>query len=393
MSSSDKAVADSFPHPDLGPVDTLSFPILKEIEEKLLQNCASVPSTLGGGNHGHSGLLLPDTTYFRETTHHYVRPPFPGVVPAIPQGTNALAERNLRADHASELKEFQTVTAVENAIRNFFTSTIPDQYLEPLKQSITGISAVPIRTILATLYKNHGKLNSNDLAVARKSALEPWDVTQPVQVMLNRIKKSADILDFAEEPYSEKQMIRIAYDAVLKAGIFSKSLKDWRRKPAVDKTWPNFKTFLAEEYNDYLEDESAEDGNPYRASNAANDEIMSALQHIMANMTSYQENITTLNSANAVLKSSNTSLESSLLSLSEKVKALTSKVQILEGNKNPSDTRSFPRNQKRKKYCYTCGSQFHHFSSNCPIAPPGHKKEATWKLKLGGSEADHTQQE
>ena len=77
MTSTVKAVADSFPHQSIGPVDTLSFPVLKEFEEKLLQNCASLPSTLGGGNHGHSGLLIPDATYYRETTHHYVRPPFP----------------------------------------------------------------------------------------------------------------------------------------------------------------------------------------------------------------------------------------------------------------------------------------------------------------------------
>jgi hypothetical protein len=198
MTTSDKVAMDNFPHPTLDAVDTLSFPILKSIEDKLLQNCASVPSTLGGGKHGHSGLLIPDEIYYRETSHHYVRPLFPGVVPIIPAGTNAMQERTIRANHQSDLKEFTTVNAIENAIRKIFTTIIPDQFLEPLKQPLTGLSTIPIQQILATLYATNGKLNSNDLEIARKSALEPWDVTQPVQVILNNIKKSADILALAE---------------------------------------------------------------------------------------------------------------------------------------------------------------------------------------------------
>ena len=84
-----------------------------------------------------------------------------------------------------------------------------------------------------------------------------------VQMMLSRIKKSTDLLDSAEEPYSDKQMVCIAYDAVLKTGVFSKFLKEWRQKEATDKTWANFKKYTADEYNDYLGDESAEDRNPY----------------------------------------------------------------------------------------------------------------------------------
>ena len=85
----------------------------------------------------------------------------------------------------------------------------------------------------------------------------------PVQMMLNRIKKSANLLDDTKEPYSDKQMVRIPYDAVLKMEVFSKSLKEWRRKAAADKTWTNFKKYMTDEYNVYLEDESVEDGNPY----------------------------------------------------------------------------------------------------------------------------------
>ena len=172
-------------------------------------------------------------------------------------------------------------------------------------------------------------------------------------------------------------------------------MKDWRRKPDVDKTWVNLKTFLAEEYNDYLEDEVAEENNPFRASNVMYDDTMEALQNLMMNMTTYQDNLTSLSEANALLTSSNSTLETSvktlqnqMLALQREVKALTNKFSNPDRS-GSSSTPTPPAN--RKKYCYTCGVQTHHFSNGCPIAPSGHKKNATWKNRMGGSNVDHTE--
>ena len=167
------SISDNFPFPSIETFDTkLSYPLLKTFQDKLLQNVASVPSPLGGANHGHSGLLLPDAEYFRETGHHFVRPVFPGAVPLIPHGTAALPERNIRADHLAALQRFQTANAVENAIRKIINHAIPDDFLEPLKQPITGLSNAGIDTIMAYLFKTNRKLSSHDLKETRKIAKE-----------------------------------------------------------------------------------------------------------------------------------------------------------------------------------------------------------------------------
>ena len=100
----------------------------------------------------------------------------------------------------------------------------------------------------------------------------------------------------------------------------------------MDKTWDNLKTFLAKEYNDYLEDEAAEENNPFRALNVMCDDTMEALQNLMMNMTTYQDNLTSLSEANALLTSSTSTLESSvktlqtqMLALQREMKALTNK--------------------------------------------------------------------
>jgi hypothetical protein len=153
----------------------------------------------------------------------------------------------------------------------------------------------------------------------------------------------------------------------------------------------NFKIFLADEYIDYLEDESAEN-NPFQAGNVAHDETMTALQNIMENMAQYQENITTLNSANALLTSTTNSFQTNIKTLTEQIRLLNSKIPALENGRTPitSPSPASTSLRRRKKYCYTCGNQYHHFSSSCPISPVGHKKEAHWKNKMGGSQVDHT---
>ena len=168
------------------------------------------------------------------------------------------------------------------------------------------------------------------------------------------------------------------------------------QKTAVDKTWLNLKKFLADEYTDYLEDNAAEENNPFRASNAVYDETMQALQTIMENMQNNQANMTTLSEANANLVTRNDSLLDAIKTLQNQVQLLITKVQSLEtggtggGGGQPRDSRP---PSKRKKYCYTCGIQFHHFSNGCPIRPSGHQLKATWKNRMGGSDADHTKNE
>ena len=75
---------DAFPHPSIAPLeDKPTYVNLLRFREQLIENAASVPSLLKGGSHGHSGLILPDATYFRDTGHHFILPVFPGVIPVV----------------------------------------------------------------------------------------------------------------------------------------------------------------------------------------------------------------------------------------------------------------------------------------------------------------------
>ena len=110
---------DAFPHPVIAPLESKpTYLNLLRFREQLIENAASVPSPLGGCSHGHSGLILSDATYYRDTGHHFVRPVFLGVIPVVPATATAAAGRAIRDIHASDLRVFTSCTAVENATRN-----------------------------------------------------------------------------------------------------------------------------------------------------------------------------------------------------------------------------------------------------------------------------------
>ena len=59
---------------------------LQALSKQVKANAASVPSTLGGGNHGHLGLVTDATTYGRVSQIAYVRPVLPAALTAATQG-------------------------------------------------------------------------------------------------------------------------------------------------------------------------------------------------------------------------------------------------------------------------------------------------------------------
>src|SRR5687767_9833074 len=69
-----------------------TFDSLKIIQDKLKANASSVPSTLGGGMHGHLGLLLTDTQYATVSATLFVKPVNPGLFNPPATGTAAQIE-------------------------------------------------------------------------------------------------------------------------------------------------------------------------------------------------------------------------------------------------------------------------------------------------------------
>jgi hypothetical protein len=49
--------------------------------------------------------------------------------------------------------------------------------------------------------------------------------------------------------FTPGQSLQMVYNAVSTSGFSNEVCKEWRKKPALDKTWTNFKHFFAAEYH------------------------------------------------------------------------------------------------------------------------------------------------
>ena len=96
MTSSVPSVEDftnTFPTQVTPIVGKPTYATLKTLKDQLKANATSVPTTLGGGNHGYVGLILSPATYATISPTAFIEPTYPGQHPAIPGGS-AIIQRH-----------------------------------------------------------------------------------------------------------------------------------------------------------------------------------------------------------------------------------------------------------------------------------------------------------
>ena len=83
----------------------IDYPQLKTLKDHLKANASRVTSELGGGAHGHLGLVLLPAEYLTVSATPYNRPGHPGPL-VIPQGTTQHASAVLQDQHKKHLYYF-----------------------------------------------------------------------------------------------------------------------------------------------------------------------------------------------------------------------------------------------------------------------------------------------
>ena len=108
--------ATHFPYKDLTPIrGEPNADSLLNLTNELKANSRSVLSNLGGGDHGHLGLVMSAADYATISNTPFVKPDHPGPL-IIPPNTTNHRTNTLRAQHAEELRVFREVQGVEQAL-------------------------------------------------------------------------------------------------------------------------------------------------------------------------------------------------------------------------------------------------------------------------------------
>jgi hypothetical protein len=93
---------------------------LTTLEKELIAIAASIPSMLGGRNHGHAGVIAEPAKYLLMTGGNaFMNPANPGVYPAGPQA-NAMAGTQAREEaiHEELVAQYEIFKGVEQGLKD-----------------------------------------------------------------------------------------------------------------------------------------------------------------------------------------------------------------------------------------------------------------------------------
>jgi hypothetical protein len=135
-----------------------SYKSLQNVSTELKANASSVPSTLGGGQNGHLGLLLSDAIYITvPLAIPWVTPGNPG--PFVPPVNGTGPQIEAARDVWRGLNQaFETCQATDKALIAQLVESIDSIYLRSMLNRTTGQYPGSIRAILQQLFRTYGKV-------------------------------------------------------------------------------------------------------------------------------------------------------------------------------------------------------------------------------------------
>lgn len=148
-----------FPKPDLTPI--IGKPAFEDLYQLLIDlrlNAQSIHSNLGGGAHGHLGLLMTPQKYVIQSPTPYVRPIHPNPL-VIPAGSTRVSAEELQRTYNESIHVFHEVRGVEQALIQQLVSAVEDKYLLAFKNRTTGRFNGNILQIFQYLLSAYGRIS------------------------------------------------------------------------------------------------------------------------------------------------------------------------------------------------------------------------------------------
>ena len=228
-------VSTVFQYPVLTKIhDTPTFNLLKRIKDELKANAGNVQCDLGGGQHGHLGLVLNPTEYARVSNVPYVRPVHPGA--NAPLGATNYKTTVRRDRHLEAIRLFREANGVEDALISQLTQALPPLFLETYRDTHSNRITASLITILHDLFITYGSISDEELKEKEQAlCAQIFDITKPF-IHLFAAVEDLQLAQASANPYTERQQINLGLLLLKNMGEFEKSLNAWYERPIPKQT-------------------------------------------------------------------------------------------------------------------------------------------------------------
>ena len=223
---------------------------LTNLEKEIISILANIPTTLGGGNHGHVGVIMEPTDYSTMTGGiAFVNPANPGIYPTG-LALNAAAGTRAREEaiHKELIAQFETLEGVKLGTKDLILEAVDNEYLSEIEHDTLGYLNQTPRQMIEHLLTRGGALDFADTKDLLAERDGEWNVTENPQIYFNRVEKAIKGLRRNGITSDLNERRDIALFQLKATGEFDPAVREWEAKPAADKTWANIKTFISAEY-------------------------------------------------------------------------------------------------------------------------------------------------
>jgi hypothetical protein len=340
---------------------------LVTLRECLYANASQIPTTRGGGLYGYLGAIIPAAEYLAlPNAAAFVTPVHPGNLLAHGHaGTSHEIADALRA-HAEQIRQFEEYQVLMQALRRQIIDTVEEKYIMSLRNKYTRYNAVSPTAMITHLFDTYGKITPEDMLKNEQHLNEPWDGSEPFELVIERIQECIELATEAGRPYSAEQIMDRAFRIVAQTGLYPDDLKEWKKKAEADKTWENYKPFMLDAQRSYRENQQT----TKQAGYGMNAEQFDMLANLMT--------AATVN---------NNKTDDKVLT--EILKRLDNIEKQNESNRNPGgEPKKKGSFKDHGSYCWTHGHRVgpKHNSATCRSKAEGHQDAATRENTMGGNQ-------
>jgi len=373
----------------------------REISRQLQTRVCADPQT---HDHGHSYIVWGNTDWLkkRQVTSQVIPPTNPG---AYGGNTHQLLEIHKTSQLAwrrYKLAQAATKKMIFHAFKEYHFLELQDD-----NGDIIGYTAIELFDHLMDQYVQPEDV-ADQVTILHKVLEQPYDPTEEPQVYYKAVQDAKMTLESLNKTIDEATLIRHGLNQFKEHVDLKLDIRAWKKLDRATKTWKKFKSHFTKAIN-----ENRNDMGTLKAigiANAVKEQVdqNKENQQILAQATDEaNDKIEQLEKQQAQLYAALMAKQPQQPSplqdtTAATIKALTDKINRLEaghntgGGKGPSrggfvtngkDGIRTRRRWDNDNYCWTCGFDVKHTSSNCKYIKDttNHKPEATVTNTMGGS--------
>ena len=220
---------------------------IDRLDNELTAIAASFPSELGGGLHGHAGLVKSAVDY------NIFAPGTPFNLPAnaghYPQGSFTEARcAQCEAEHKALVAQFQTCVGVSKGLKDLILQAVDEDFLLEIHDEVVAYLNVTPLQMLTHLCDRWGAMDFVDITALLAKCNAPWNAAEVPTKFFNRVDKARKQLAQANVQIDERVMMVKALKSFKDAGDFDPAIREWEARPAATQTYANLKVVMCAEF-------------------------------------------------------------------------------------------------------------------------------------------------